>query len=425
MIVARAYRHRIVFNLEQDALARSFAGMTRLIYNETLAYKKMMYRETGSSPSIFELKRELKAIKKTLGLEFFGEAPHHSLCEAMLNLKKAFDRFYRGEASFPRFKKRGVGDSFSFPDKKQIKTNHPDRSGQVFLPKLKWVSVTNSYPRLGTRLYEGELRNVTVSRAADGWYINISALVEIADPVTPVGAPIGIDLGVANSIATTSGDLISLPVETRRESVRYARLQQRFAGQERGSRNADKTKRRMGWLRKRALDRRKDAMHKTTTRLAKTHSLIIVEDLKVKQMTRSAKGTLEKPGTNVRAKSGLNRVILKQAWGELGRQLAYKTKWYGSELVMVDPKNTSRECSACGHTSPTNRKTQAVFECEACRHEAHADLNAAKNILHRGLETTTGTEGTSGTETLRVSKPAKRKQTRNGVSRDTRKKQTV
>jgi len=166
-------------------------------------------------------------------------------------------------------------------------------------------------------------------------------------------------------------------------------------------------------------------MHKTTTRLAKTHSTIILENLAIKNMTRSAKGTLEKPGTNVKAKSGLNRVILKQAWGEFDRQLAYKTKWYGSELVKVDPKNTSRECSECGHTSSNNRRTQAVFECEACRHEAHADLNAAKNLLHRGLETTTGTEGTSGTETLRVSMPAKRKRIRNGVSRDTHKQVTA
>ncbi len=409
MIVARAYRHKIVFTSEQDALARSFAGMTRLIYNETLAYKKMMYRETGSSSSIFELKRELKAIKKTPGLEFFAEAPHHSLCEAMLNLKKAFDRFYRGEASFPRFKKRGVGDSFSFPDKKQIKTNHSDREGQVFLPKLKWVSVINSYPRLGTRLCEGELRNVTVSREADGWYLSINALVEIPDPVALEGEPIGVDLGVANSIATTRGELVSLPVETRRESARYARLQQRLAGQQRGSRNAEKTKRCMGRLRKRVIDRRNDAMHKTTTRLAKTHSRIIIEDLRITNMTRSAKGSLEKPGKNVKAKAGLNRVILKQAWGEFERQLEYKTKWYGSTLVKVDPRNTSRECSACGYTSVENRKTQAVFECEACGHEAHADLNAAENILRRGLEATTGTEGTSGTETLRVSKPPKKR----------------
>ncbi len=419
MIVARAYRHKIVFTSEQDAKARAYVGMTRLIYNETLAYKKMMYRETGSSSSIFELKRELRAIKQTPGLEFFAEAPHHALCEAMLNLNKAFDRFYKGEAGFPRFKKRGLGDSFQFPDKKQIKTNHPDREGQVFLPKLKWVSVINSYPRLGMRLCEGELRNVTVSREADGWYLSINALVEIPDPVAPEGEPIGIDLGVANSIATTNGELVSLPVETRRESARYARLQQRLAGQQRGSRNAEKTKRRMGRLRKRAIDRRKDAIHKTTTRLAKTHSRIMIEDLQIKNMTRSAKGSLEKPGKNVKAKAGLNRVILKQAWGEFERQLAYKTKWYGSELIKVDPRNTSRECSACRYTSVENRKTQAVFECEACGHEAHADLNAAENILRRGLETNSGTEGTSGTETLRVSKPPKK---RNGSKRFEHKK---
>jgi len=417
VIIHRAYRHKVVFSKEQDSRARSYAGMARLIYNETLAYKRMVYRETGRFTSIYALKKELKSIKKTPGLEFFADAPHHVLCEAMLDLHAAFQRFFRGESGYPAFKKRGSGDSFRFPDKKQIKTHHPDREGWIGVPKLGWVRLINSYPRLGTRLYEGELRSVTFTREADGWYASIHAIVEVDNPETPQGPPIGVDRGVRSSYALSTGVLEQLPVESRRVSRRYARLQQKLAQQQRGSKNAAKTKRKMGRLRKRVRDRRNDAIHKTTTHLAKKHSLIAIEKLNTKNMMRSASGTIEKPGKNVAQKRGLNRSIAQQAWFEFERQLTYKTQWYGSHLVAVDPAYTSQTCAACGHIAAENRTGEA-FACTACGHEAHADLNAALNILNRGLP---GTDGTSETETIVSMPPEKRKR----ASRDARRKLTT
>ena len=126
---------------------------------------------------------------------------------------------------------------------------------------------------------------------------------------------------------------------------------------------------------------RRDCAHKLTTHLAKNHGLVGVEALRVASMSRSAAGTAEAPGTNVRGKAGLNREILDQGWGEMRRQLAYKLGWSGGALVAVDPRNTSRRCSACGHTSRDNRTSQADFACVGCGHAMHADVNAAKNIL--------------------------------------------
>ncbi|MGH7706365.1 MAG: RNA-guided endonuclease InsQ/TnpB family protein, partial [Vulcanimicrobiaceae bacterium] len=126
-----------------------------------------------------------------------------------------------------------------------------------------------------------------------------------------------------------------------------------------------------------------DMLHKASTTISKNHAVVVLEDLRIRNMTASAKGTLDEPGSNVRAKSGLNRRILAQGWGEFRRQLDYKLAWNGGTLLLVDPRNTSRTCAACGHVSAENRQTQAAFRCIACGHAANADTNAAINILRR------------------------------------------
>jgi putative transposase len=136
--------------------------------------------------------------------------------------------------------------------------------------------------------------------------------------------------------------------------------------------------------RRRLIQRRVDAMHKTTTRLAKNHGLLVVEDLKVRNMTASAAGTVEEPGRQVRQKAKLNRAILAQAFAEFRRQLTYKAAWSGARLVAVSPRLTSQRCSKCGHTAADNRPSQAVFCCVTCRHRDNADHNAAVNILAAG-----------------------------------------
>jgi putative transposase len=151
-------------------------------------------------------------------------------------------------------------------------------------------------------------------------------------------------------------------------------------------------------LRARQARRREDWLHKTTTDLAKSHGVVVVEDLRIQSLTRSARGTIECPGSNVRAKAGLNRSILGMAWGKAGRMLAYKCPLHGAMLVRVDPRNSSVECARCGHTAPDNRVSQATFRCLACRNEVNADTNAAQVLLERGLTALSGaTPGCGGT----------------------------
>ena len=126
-------------------------------------------------------------------------------------------------------------------------------------------------------------------------------------------------------------------------------------------------------------------MHKFTTRMAKNHGLLVVEDLQVKNMTSSATGTMQEPGRQVRQKAGLNRALLAQAFAEFRRQLTYKAAWSGARLIVVSPRHTSQRCSRCGHTASENRASQAVFCCLACGHRDQADYNAACNILAAGI----------------------------------------
>ena len=112
--------------------------------------------------------------------------------------------------------------------------------------------------------------------------------------------------------------------------------------------------------------------------------MIVLEDLKVKNMTKSAKGTIDNPGKNVKAKSGLNKSILDQGWGEFKRQLEYKQKWRGGDVILVNPKYTSQACSVCNNVCADNRTSQSEFKCVACGHKTNADFNAALNVLRAG-----------------------------------------
>ena len=136
-------------------------------------------------------------------------------------------------------------------------------------------------------------------------------------------------------------------------------------------------------MHKRKVDIRNNFLHQVSTLLIKNHDLIVIEDLKIKSMSKSAKGTIENPGKNVKAKAGLNRSILNEAWHKFFTYLEYKLKLKGGILIKVDPKHTSQTCIQCGHISKDNRKEQEIFKCVKCGYEANADVNAAQNILRR------------------------------------------
>jgi putative transposase len=186
-------------------------------------------------------------------------------------------------------------------------------------------------------------------------------------------------------IAQSDGNYI-VPINSfRKAQAKLAKLQRQLARKVKFSSNWHKQVKKIQKLHWHIANIRKDYLHKASYALSKSHAIVCMEDLQVRNMSKSARGTIERAGRNVRAKSGLNKAILDQGWGELTRQLSYKQHWRGGVLVLVPPQYTSQQCSECGHVDADNRLSQAVFHCQACGHTENADTNAAKNILREGL----------------------------------------
>lgn len=215
------------------------------------------------------------------------------------------------------------------------------------------------------------------------WYVTIQTKRDVAEPVHGSESAVGIDLGVARFAALSDGTFIEGANAFKKYEKRLAFYQRRMARKAKFSANSRKAKMKITRLQRKIAYVRNDLLHKASTTIGKNHAIIVMEDLRIVNMTASAKGTVEEPGTNVRAKTGLNRRILDQGWGEFRRQLGYKLEWNGGTLLLVDPRNTSRTCAHCGHVGRENRQTQAAFRCVACGHVSNADTNAAINILRR------------------------------------------
>ena len=296
------------------------------------------------------------------------------------------DNFFEKRAAFPKFKKKGVYDSFRYPDQKQFKIDQPNN--RLFLPKLGWVRYRNSLEILGLA------KNITISYSGGRWYASIQTEREVEQPMHPATSMVGIDMGIAR-FATLSDNSFVEPLNSfKKHENQLARSQRRMSRKVKFSSNWKKARARVQKINSRIANVRKDFLHKTSTTLSKNHAMIVLEDLKVSNMSRSAAGSTAKPGRNVRQKSGLNRSILDQGWSEFRRQLEYKQVWRGGDVLAVPPQYTSQTCPACAHVSADNRKTQAKFECVACGYENHADLVGAINILNRGTKMLEGQDTT-------------------------------
>ena len=203
---------------------------------------------------------------------------------------------------------------------------------------------------------QGELTAVTLRRKGLHWYVSFGCERDVEPAAKQsIRHRIGIDLGIAIHTATSDGEFHAGPNALKTAAKKMAREQRKQSRRKKGSNRRKKQAIKVAHLHERIADIRRDHLHKLTTKLAKNHGLVAIEDLQVANMSKSAKGTLAEPGKSVSAKRSLNRRILGQGWGEMRRQLTYKCEWYGSDIVAVPPANTSRRCSACGHTAGENR----------------------------------------------------------------------
>ena len=374
MLVRQGFQYALRLKSQRETTLRRWVGCRRFVFNEALAHQRAEVAAGRKRPGYAALCARLPALK--LQYPWLSEPPAQALQQALKDLSKAWDAKYASKFGSPRFKKKGDGDTLRLPQD----CRYDAAAGMVHLPKLGAVRLRHSREALGS------LKNVTLHQERGRWVASLQTEREVA--AVAVAAPaataaVGLDFGAATTIMPSDEALapIELPARIGRYERRMKRLQQSVSRKKRGSANRKKAVARLGAIHSRIAAMRRDFLHQRTTELVRGHALIAIEDLAVKGMTASAAGTVDAPGRNVKAKSGLNRTILRNGWSMARSMLEYKAAWSGVMLVAVPPAYTSQACSACGHTAAENRKTQAVFECVACGHAENADRNAAKNIL--------------------------------------------
>jgi putative transposase len=360
---------------EQEAQMAQIAGACRFIYNLALEQRRNWYRP-GRKFSFASQCREVTMLRAEV--EWLRAAPIHPLQQALRDLERAYQNWWAKRAAAPTPRKKGLNDSFRFPDPVSLRVDRTGTStGRLKLPKLGWVKLR------GWQELPGEISNITVSRRAGQWFAAVQCEREVAEPVASTLPAVGIDMGVAIFAALSDGSTIAPANHGKRALKALRRAQRAVARKKHGSANRRKAIRRVARIQKRVTDARRDCLHKHSTTIAKNYGMVVVEALQVRNMSASAKGTADAPGSRVRQKAGLNRAILDQGWSMFRTMLAYKLADRGGRLVEVPAAYTSQTCSACGLVDAASRQGQARFVCIGCGHAANADSNAASNILRR------------------------------------------
>ena len=372
MLIRRGFKFELRPNGMQIQLMMQFCGCARYVYNRTLSLEKSLYKKDSKhSFKYSEAANRLPGWKKKN--PFLKKCHSQVLQQSLKDLDRAYTNFFEKRGNVPKYKKKYRHDSIRFPQGVEL----DEVKQQIRLPKIGWMGYRKSRDIIGT------IKNVTVSRRGEKWDVSIQTEYEVVSSA-PNPSEIGIDMGVKRFATLSNGDFVEPLNAFKQEQEKLAKLQRKLARQKKGSRNSIKTKRKIARLHRYIADSRRDFLHKTSTKIAKNHSIICVEDLKVSNMSASASGTKESPGKNVRQKSGLNRSILDQGWYSFFRMLSYKLKQRGGKLIKVDPRNTSRTCPRCGLVSAENRKSQATFACIGCGFRSNADEVGAINVLRAG-----------------------------------------
>jgi putative transposase len=363
-------RFRLLPTTEQEEVLLAHCGHARFVWN--LAVEQQQHWQPGrKAPGYLEQAAQLTEARAEYGWLRAGSQTVQQ--QALRDFNQAMQNFFCGTHRRPTWRKANLHEGFR---QVAVKPRHIERlnrhAGRVWVPKVGWVRFRLSRPvGAGVKSYR-------VTRDRSGrWHI---AFAHIPDPISGPHdrSVVGIDRGVAVSAALSTGELLHAPSLTRGEAKRLRVLQQRLARAKRGSHRRARTRLAIAKRRAREVDRRKDWVEKTTTDIARRFDTIRLEALDVRAMARTARGTVEEPGAGVAQKRGLNRAIHRSGWGLFAARL--QTKAYG-RVEQIPAAYTSQRCSVCGHVAPGNRKSQAVFECEACTAgRCNADVNAARNI---------------------------------------------
>jgi transposase len=341
----------------------------RYIWNLALEQWNCWQSRVRHPPSYVEQARQLTELREAETWVAEGSVTVQQ--QALRDFHQAWSNFFGATHGRPTWRRKGVHESFRIV---AVKPGHIQRLnrhwGQVLIPKTGWVRFRLS------RSLPAEAKSYRVTFKAGHWHIAFAVRPEAVEG--PANASLlGIDRGVVIPIACSDKTSYAVPGLDARERRILKRLQRSESRQKKGSGRRARTGLRINKLRGREVARRKDAIEKATTDLARRCDFFRIEDLRVKNMTRSARGTKDKPGRRVAQKAGINKAILQSGWGLFAKRLEDKAPY---RVERINPTFSSQHCVACGHTAPENRESQAVFRCKACGYTANADFNAAQNI---------------------------------------------
>lgn len=360
-MIQRAFRYRLYPTPEQEVALDQTAGVVRFVYNLAWEQRRDWWRP-GRSFNFINQGREVTQLRREV--DWIRAVSSTALVQALRDLDRAFINFAEGRASYPTPRCKGRNDSFRC------------KGNEIAVRKLnrKWATV--HVPRIGkvkfrlSRPMAGRMINATFSREALGWHVSFGC--EIDHEPTPSALPsVGIDRGVANTIALSTGEMLSVPNTVALER-RRRKAQRVLARRVRGSNRYRKQRARLSRLAAKIARVRADWRHKATTDIAKRFGCAVMEDLNTVGMTARGHG-----------KRGLNRSIREQGWRAFEVVLGYKIEERGGTLIKINPAYTSQECSACGAIDKASRESQSSYACRTCGFVDHADINAAKVILRR------------------------------------------
>jgi len=381
----RTFRYRQHPTFRQTQALHRQLDYQRELYNAALEERVGAWKWERRSVSYVDQCRTLTGLREVRPEVV---ASGITLCRGTLKrLDWAFASFYRrvkrGETpGFPRFKSARRFDALQWEDRGGWKVKAEAR--RLYLLGIGDVKANYHRPLMGVP------KAITVKREGTKWWVSVHCVNVPAAPLARTGREVGVDLGIANLVATSDGELIVGEHFGSRARSQLAQAQRRLATKQRGSNRRRRQGELVAQLHRKVAHQRTNVAHQLSRRLVNDYDLIVLEDLTITNMVRRprAKPDPGKPGAflpnGATVKAGLNRSLHDAGWGTLASLLSYKAESAGRIVVTVDPRHTSQTCAECGHVAADSRVSQAVFCCLACGHRAHADVNAARNILRAG-----------------------------------------
>jgi putative transposase len=385
----RSYKFRLRPTGKQEAALSACLEDIRHLYNAALEERREAWRMGRHKVAFYSQDAQLKEIRAD-DPERYGRWSFNCERAAIQRLDNAFQRFFQRvkagqKPGYPRFKGRGRWDSIEWPEKNGARWDsvpHP-KVTRVYLKGIGHVRVHQH------RAVRGSVKTITAKREGGRWYVVLSCDDVPAAPLEPTGTAAGIDMGVASFLTASDGTHVANPRHLAATAGRLAAAQRDLVRKKRGSSRRRKAAARVAGMHGKVRRQRLHHAHQTALALVRAHDLIVHEDLQITNMTKRPRPHPDGNGghepNGAAAKAGLNKSIHDAGWGIFLGVLSAKAESAGRKVMAVNPRHTSQRCAECGHAAAENRVTQAEFRCLACGHQAHADVNAARNILRAGL----------------------------------------